>query len=420
MESKTMPPVKILLLGAGNRGMQAYGKNALLNPAMLKIEAVAEPDAAKLKQFQSAHRIPTEKAFSSWEDAFARLPPVDAVIIATQDQMHYEPIMAAMKHNLHILCEKPIVPRLEECREIERASANFSKTFMISHVLKFTAFFSKIKELLDTGKIGRLIGIDMIEHVGHIHYSHSYVRGNWRKSAESSPMILAKSCHDLDILQWLAASPCESLSSDGALHYFTEANAPAGAPLRCLDGCPHMAACPFYAPKTYLTGHTGWPVDVITTDLSMEGRFAALETGPYGRCVFHCDNDVVDHQTVSMRFANGVKVNFIMTAFSAAIHRSISLFGTAGEITGDMEENKICVSEFASANKEVIELGRTSGTHSGGDAGLLTAFARTIREGGGDGRNMIRNSFESHYMAFAAEQSRLEGRVVDLKSLRGR
>jgi predicted dehydrogenase len=412
-------PVKALLLGAGNRGLKAYAKHAVTNPATLKIEAVAEPDAAKREQIQGECRLPPEGLFASWEEAFACLPPVDAVIIATQDKMHYEPIVAAMKHNLHILCEKPIVPRLEECREIERLSADFTKVFMISHVLKYTSFFSKIKELLDAGKIGALVGINLIEHVGHIHHSHSFVRGNWRNSTESSPMILAKSCHDMDMLHWLAGSPCESLSSDGALHYFTEAKAPASAPQRCLDGCPHMATCPFYAPKIYLTDFTGWPVDVITTDLSMEGRLKALKTGPYGRCVFHCDNDVVDHQTVSMRFSNGVKANFTMTAFSAEIHRSISLFGTAGEISGDMEENKICIKEFATGTSYLIEPGKMAGAHSGGDAGLLTAFARLIMEGNGDSRNMIRNSFESHYMAFAAEQSRLEGaKTIKLASFR--
>ena len=414
-----MKPVNTLLLGAGSRGTGTYAAYARQNPAMLKITAIAEPNAARREKIAVEHRIPAEHVFASWEGAFAKLPAgLDAVIIATQDQMHLEPIMAAIKHNLHILCEKPIVPRLEECHKIESTAAAYSKVFMIAHVLKYTAFFSKIKELLSSGKIGRLIGIDLIEHVGHIHFSHSFVRGNWRNLDVSSPMILAKSCHDMDILHWLAASSCESLHSYGDLHYFKKENAPQGAPPRCLDGCPHMGDCPYFAPKIYLTNYTGWPVDVIATDLSFEGRLTALEKGPYGRCVFQCDNDVVDHQTVSMRFANGVTANFTMTGFSMEIHRSVSLFGTAGEINGDMEANTIKISDFSSTNTEIIELGQQMGGHSGGDSRFITDFVNMVRDGTGDSRNMIQYSFESHYMAFAAEQSRLEGKPIRLEEFK--
>ena len=416
-----MEPVSILLLGAGSRGKDTYAEYARQNPSMLKVAAVAEPDAVKREKIQNEHHIPSEFVYQSWEEAFACLPPhLDGVIIATMDQMHREPIIAAMKQNLHILCEKPIVPTPEECREIELLSAGFTKVFMICHVLKYTPFFINIKKLLAAGKIGTLIGIDLIENVGHIHQSHSYVRGNWRNSKKSSPMILAKSCHDMDILHWLAGAPCESLSSNGALHYFTEANAPDGAPRRCLDGCPHTGCCPYYAPKIYLADN--WMANMISGDLSMEGRLEALKTGPYGKCVFHCDNDVVDHQTVTMRFTNGVKANFTMSAFTAQTHRSITLFGTTGEICGDMEANTICLSEFATGNSGLIQPGKVTGGHSGGDTGLLTGFVNLVRSSSldaADTRNMIRNSFESHYMAFAAEQSRLEeSRTIKLDGFR--
>ena len=409
-----MKPVNVLLLGAGSRGMYNYAEYARKNPGMLKIVSIAEPDTAKREKVQQEHGIPEEFVFSSWEDAFNRLdktglPEVEAVIIATQDNMHLGPIETAMKHNLHILCEKPIVPHSDECRHIESKTTGYSKVFMIAHVLKYTAFFSTIKNIISSGKIGRLIGMDLIEHVGNIHCSHSYVRGNWRNNAESSPMILAKSCHDMDILYWLAGSPCESLNSYGDLHYFVKENAPQGAPQRCLDGCPHSVVCPYFAPKIYLNGNTGWPVSVITTDLSTAGILAALESGPYGRCVFHCDNDVVDHQTVSVRFANGVTANFIMSGFTKKMHRSVSLFGTAGEITGDMETSTIKVNEFSSGNTETVDLGNQAGGHSGGDRRFITNFVNMVRDGSGDDRNIVRNSFESHYMAFAAEKSRLEG-----------
>jgi predicted dehydrogenase len=405
-----MEPVKAVLLGAGSRGTYAYGEYARANPKMLKIIAAAEPNEAKRNKIQADHGIPKDRVFADWNEAFDKLPEdAEGVIIATQDKMHAGPLARAMARNLNILCEKPIVPTFAECREIEEKSAGFTKVFMIGHVLKYTSFFSKIKELLESGRIGKLIGINLEEHVGHIHISHSFVRGNWRNTAESSPMILAKSCHDMDILHWLAGAPCESLSSYGNLHYFKKENAPADAPLRCLDGCPHQTECPYHASKIYLGGNTGWPVNVIATDLSIEGRIAALETGPYGRCVFHCDNDVVDHQTASMRFANGVLATFTMSGFTMEITRNIALFGTKGEISGNLEAERITLKDFPSKTIEDIRLGASVGGHSGGDVNLITDFVRMVRGKNGAGRSSVEHSFESHYMAFGADYSRLNG-----------
>ena len=419
-----MKPVKTLLLGAGSRGMFTFGRFAAMNPAMLQIAAVAEPVEEKRLRMREEHGIPSECLFKSWEDAFAcfanaKQPPVEAVIIATQDKMHLEPLLRAMKENVHIICEKPIVPALEECHAIEKAASGYNKICMVPHVLKYTPFFSRIKELLNSGRIGRLIGINLIENVGHIHISHSFVRGNWRNSAESSPMILAKSCHDMDMLAWLAGSPCESLSSYGALNYFKAENAPKGAPARCLDGCPAMNTCPYHVSKIYLGPNTDWPTRVISTDLSYKGRLKALEEGPYGRCVFHCDNDVVDHQTVNIRFANGVYAGFTMSGFTMDIHRNLTLFGTAGEITGDMEDSKIVIKDFISGNIETIDVAEFVGGHSGGDAGFIRDFVACVRDSGGAGRTLFKDSFESHYMAFAAEASRLAGgKMVKLEDFR--
>jgi predicted dehydrogenase len=410
-----MNPVKAVLLGAGNRGGFVYAEYARINPGMLSIAAVAEPDDVKRERVRARHGIPAEYAFRSWEDVFTRLPPADAVIIATQDKMHGGAVIKALENNLHILCEKPIVPTLEECRVIERKTASFGKVFMVAHVLKYTSFFSKIKEILDAGGIGRLIGIDLIEFTGHVHYSHSFCRGAWRSKAESSPMILAKSCHDLDMLHWLAGAPCESLSSYGALNFFKSENAPKDAPRRCLDGCPWMTECPYYAPKIYLGPNTGWPVNVITTDLSLEGRAKALETGPYGRCVFYCDNDVVDHQTVTAKFSNGVTATFTMSGFTRDIHRGITLFGTRGEIDGDLEENAIRVKDFSTGHIDTVSLAAPEGGHSGGDFNFISDFVRMVRDKNGTGKNAAAGSFESHYMAFAAEESRLDsGKRISL------
>jgi predicted dehydrogenase len=404
-----MKVVNVLLLGAGNRGMYAYGAYAKMNPAMMRIAAVAEPDSAKRRKMQEEHHISDALAFKTWEDAFDRFPDVDAVIIATQDKMHVEPLVRAMEKKKHILCEKPVVSLPGEIGIIEKAAAGFNGVFMTGYVLQYTPFFSRIKALIEGGRIGKLVGIDLVENTGHIHMSHSFVRGNWRNKNESSCMILAKSCHDMDMLAWLSGSSCASLSSSGKLNYFKAENAPEGAPPRCLDGCPHMGTCPYHVSKIYLTNDTGWPTNVISTDLSMEGRMKALDEGPYGRCVFHCDNDVVDHQTVLLHFANGVEASFTMSGFTMETHRSITVFGTEAEITGDMEDSRITIKDFSSRNYEEITVAEPAGGHSGGDIGLCTDFVRKIQTGKGGGLGSVRQCLESHYMAFAAEESRLKG-----------
>jgi predicted dehydrogenase len=420
-----MEPVKAALIGAGDRGRYVYAQYAKMNPKAMKIVAVADPDEKRRGIIQAEHKIPGENCFAAWEEAFAKMPAgVDAIIITTPDRLHHGPLAKAMEANYHILCEKAVVPTLEECIEVENAGKNFKKVFMTGYVLRYTPFFIKIKELVEQGRIGKLIGIDAVEHVGHIHMAHSYVRGNWRSLKMSSPMILSKACHDMDYLYWLTGgAACETLSSFGSLNHFKAENAPKGAPERCLDNCPHILTCPYDAAKIYLTGDVGWPTNTISNDLSLEGRIKALESGPYGRCVYHCDNDVVDHQTVAMKFGNGIMVNYTMAAFTMDICRTIALFGTKGELSGVLEENKLIFKEFATRSVETIDVAKPLGSagggsvdgHSGGDFGLITAFVNSVRSGAGskaDGLSTIKQVFESHYMALAAEYSRTHGGCI--------
>jgi predicted dehydrogenase len=244
------------------------------------------------------------------------------------------------------------------------------------------------------------------------------VRGNWRNSNQTSPMILAKSCHDMDILNWLAGAPCTSISSFGSLTHFTKENAPEGAPERCLDGCPVADSCLYYAPKHYLTNNIGWPTATISDDLSMEARVKALQTGPYGRCVYHCDNNVVDHQVVNLEFANEVTAAFTMCAFTEDCERTIKLMGTKGEIRGAMEKFEIEVRDFTSKSRKVISLHNPGGHvgHAGGDFGLVRDFIRLVAsEDQQAGRSSAEISVQSHLMAFAAEKSRLEHKVINMQ-----
>ena len=414
-----MKKVTAVLIGAGQRGAHAYAPYALKHPEELEFVAVAEPIPERREHMQKTYHIPEENCFTSWDELVAQPRMADVALICTQDRMHFEPTMKALELGYHVLLEKPMSPDPKECLEMGAYSEKHQRVFTICHVLRYTPFFQTLKKLLQEGRIGQLISIQHNENVGYWHQAHSFVRGNWRNSKETSPMILAKSCHDMDILLWLAGDHCVSLSSFGDLTHFKKQNAPKGAPLRCTDGCPVEKECPYFAPRLYLTENTGWPTSSISEDVSLEGRKKALEEGPYGRCVYHCDNDVVDHQVVNMQFANDVTAAFTMCAFTNEVSRTLKLMGTKGEIRGAMEKNEIEITDFLTGEKEVITIDPSNSGHGGGDFGLMKDFLEQVRQNGqGESLTSASISVQSHLMAFAAEQSRLQHRVISLKEFK--
>lgn len=412
-----MKKVRVALIGAGLRGVN-YLDYALQHPHELEVVAVAEPVAERRNSFKEKHGIADDMCFEHWDEFFAVSKLAEAVLISTQDKQHFEPTMKALEAGYHVLLEKPMSPDARECMLMGEKASQMNRVFSICHVLRYTNFFSTIRELLQRGTIGQLMSIQHNENVGYWHQAHSFVRGNWRRKDESSPMILAKSCHDLDILLWLADAECVRVSSFGSLSHFKADQAPEGAPLRCLDGCPVSDECLYYAPKQYLTSDTNWPTSAISDDLSYEARYKALLEGPYGRCVYHCDNDVVDHQVVNMEFANSVTAAFTMSAFTRDVSRTLKLMGTKGEIRGAMEKNEIEIIHFGSGKVERISFEDMGGHvgHGGGDMGLIKDFLRLVREDGkSQGLTSAHHSVQSHLMAFAAEQSRMDGTSIRLQ-----
>jgi hypothetical protein len=416
-ERKQMKPVTSILIGAGLRGGYVYSQYALDYPNEFKIVAVAEPDPDRRAIFSKKHNIPKEFQFKSYKDLLKKDKIADCAMVCTQDQMHFEPVITALKKGYHVLCEKPMSPYKDEIIKMGKVAKEYDRILSICHVLRYSPFFSKIKALLVENKIGRLMTIQHIEEVGYWHHAHSFVRGNWRNSEESSPMILQKCCHDMDILLWLADSSCKKISSFGNLSYFSKENAPDGAPLYCMDGCAHYDECPFYAPRFYLE-HSKAIEDgliyAITDYTDSEHIIDALKKGPYGRCVFHSDNTVVDHQTVEIEFCNQVTASFLMTAFTNKCARRIRLMGTKGEIKGDMEAGIIEVTEFINGTNEIIKLHTPTKGHSGSDMNMMKDFVRIIGEGR-KGKTNADISVESHLMALAAEEARLNDVVVDFK-----
>ena len=410
--------MKFVLIGAGSRGM-TYALWAKQHG--MEIAAIAEKRPDRLSSAGDRLGVPEAMRFSDAAPLFAQGKIADAAIIATMDRDHYGHVMQALDCGYDILLEKPISPVPRECIAIEEKANALGRKITVCHVLRYTNFFMQIKEILDSGELGKVVAIKHSENIGSFHMAHSFVRGNWRNDQLSSPIILQKSCHDLDILLWLTGAHCTKVSAFGSLSYFRESNAPAGSSDRCLS-CAVADSCRFDARKAYLPVLGQWPADVVCLEQTEEALMEALKTGPYGRCVYRCDNNVCDHMSILMEFDNGVTATFSLTAQTSACHRNIHIMCEDGEILADDGERRIVVTHHVSSQADtfterVINI-RTNGSgHGGGDAGIMEDFTAVL-SGEKESRSSISRSVESHLMAFAIEQARLTGNVVDMAEYR--
>ncbi len=403
---------KAIMIGAGARGIGVYGDYALHHQDEITFVGVAEPDPVRRGYFALQHRLSLENQFSDYLPILEKERFADVCFICTQDSMHLEPAIMAMEKGYHVFLEKPMAVKPEDCIALEEAATKNGVILMIGHVLRYTEFFSQIKEWLEAKEIGELTAIQHNENVGFWHYAHSYVRGNWRNEALSSPMILAKSCHDLDLLIWFAASHPTKIASFGNLKHFCKKNAPEGSPDYCMNGCPAQDECVFFAPKVYLNAPI-WMKLPVSNDMSDESLLKVLPTSPYGRCVYRCDNDVVDHQSTTIEFENGVTACFTMSAFTNENMRTIKLMGTKGEIRGHMEKNELILAKFGQEPITVRFNGDDIAGHGGGDHGIMHDFVKMVSEGKKLEKADVKASVESHLLAFAAEISRRYDKVVD-------
>lgn len=428
--AESMKQCTVAIAGLGNRGFHTYAQCAERFPEKMRITAVADIRRKRVEMAAKQFGIPGEMCFDSVEEMLKQDRLADIMFICTQDRQHVPQAIAAMKKGYHILLEKPISPELSQCREILRVAEETGRKVIVCHVLRYTPFYGKLKELLDAGTVGEIVSIQHVENVVYWHQAHSFVRGNWRRADETSPMILAKCCHDTDLLLWLSGKHCKAVSSYGGTYLFRPEKAPAGAAARCLDGCLAKENCPYDAEKIYITnkatgvgqGKTGWPCNVVTDIPTVESVREAIAKGPYGRCVYACDNDVVDHQVLNMEMEDGAAFTLTMCAFTSRGGRDTKIMGTMGEIVANLSENTICVMPFGK-EKYVIDVSKLEedfSGHAGGDSRMVEEFLDNV-----SGRaettvrtTSLRDSLESHFVALAAEKSRLEGgRSILLKDV---
>ena len=412
MESRK---VSVAIVGAGNRG---FGFADIISriPQWATVAAVAEPRRDYREAFAAQYRIPSDHVFTDWRELAARPRMCDAVVISTLDQDHVEPAIAFSGQGCHMLLEKPMATTLEDCRRIVRAQAEAGTVTCVCHSLRYNRGFAELKKLVQEGRIGRVITIDQLEQVAWWHQAHSYVRGNWGNTARSTFMLLSKSCHDIDYITWLAGAECQRVHSFGSLSYFTRENAPAGSGERCV-ACPVEPRCAYSALKTYVDCDRGqWPASVVSVEHSREAHLRAVTEGPYGRCVWKCDNDVVDHQVVCLEYDAGVTATFTMTAFTQEGGRRIRVHGTEGEV--EFTEQGMSVRTFADRRTETVAFETEEGGHGGGDARVMVSFIAAVRENNpGLVLTDVRESIRTHAVVFAAELSRRQGRMVAMEEM---
>ena len=409
------------MVGAGNRGHLAYGAFAQRNPELARFVAVVEPDDARRARFADAHRIPAERQFRSWEEIAGRSPLAPALVNATLERHHRASTLALLAAGYDMLLEKPMAPTAEDCLEIASAAEGHGRLLQIAHVLRYAPFFVAVRDIITSGRLGAIVSVDWRENLVYWHFAHSYIRGNWGNTARGGPMILTKCCHDLDLLVWIFGR-CERLSSTGSLTHFTRDAVGPEIPERCTDGCPIAELCPYFAPRVYLNrlreNPASFAVAAITLDRTPEGVMRALETGPYGRCVYRSDNDAVDHQVVLMRFAGGLSVSLTMQGSSHIEGRTIRIDGTRATLLANEARGEMQIHDHRTGEEERIARPRGVGGHGGGDDGLMRAFVGAIQGDRAAVLTSARESVASHLMAFAAERARVRNEVVEMEAFR--
>ena len=403
--------IRIVAIGAGNR-TNKYLEYVRQHPDKVKLVGVVELNDIRRKHVAERFGLEASQCYVDYRDFFKASVQADAVMICTPEDMHFEPTMLAIEAGYHVLLEKPIAQTLEECLAIGEAARKKNVLVSVCHVLRYHPYFMKIKELVDSGELGHIISINHRTSVGVDRTAHGFVRGIWRKEAVTNPMLMSKCCHDIDFLLWLTKTPCRKLTSFGSLRWFKEKNAPEGSADRCID-CRVERTCPFSAIDLYRV-RRDWIANFDvpqgkTIDEVIEDQ---LRYGLYGRCVYRCDNDVVDHQIVSMEMESEVTVNFSMDIFTLKDNRETHISLTEGEIDGD--ETILRVRKFRGATEKVYDFSDIAHTpfHAGADLAIMADFIDAIRTGRRDLVTSIERSVESHRICFEAERSRKELRTI--------
>ena len=411
----------VVVVGAGQRGTR-YAELALQQGT--RVVAVADPNPIRRERLAGMAGLPAERRYQDWADLAAMGRLAAGAVVATPDHLHRDPAVALLGLGYDVLLEKPMAPDAAGAREIVAAADSSGSHLVVAHVLRYQPMTRLVESLLGADGIGEVIAVQHLEPIGDWHFTHSYVRGNWRNERESGPLLLTKACHDIDWLSHIVGARPKRVSSFGGRFEFRPERAPTGAGERCLD-CAVEADCPFSAKRQYLGALDGddpwpWPVSVVTDIHTRDALETALRSGPYGRCVYRCDNDVLDHQVVNIEYGSGVVAGFTLSAFTPMEGRKTRIGGSRGHL--EIGDGRAQLYRFLDRSVETLVPPGLAGDghaadrgHAGGDEGLVRAFVGALADGDWsrvptDGHASLR----SHLVVWAAEEARLSGRVIQL------
>jgi len=408
--------VKVAIVGFGSRG-RMFGRKIMADDNV-QLVAVAEP-VQQSRELALEFGVAPEMLFADADAFFAQGKICDAVFICSQDAQHIDMAMKAMELGYDICLEKPAAVNIEDCIAIRDTANRLGRKVMLTHVLRYAPFYQNIKKLIDDGTLGEIVTINQTENIAYWHFALSYVRGPWRKMADSSCTIIAKCCHDLDIINWLMPSKCTSVSSFGKLFHFCEEKAPEGSAQWCVDCDPKTREnCLYNAYKIYPQRMN---TSVVGGTARLKGRdiYDILDSKEdvIGRCVYHGENDAIDNQVVNMNFDNGATAHLTMTAFSERCYRYIHVHGTKGQIHGDADTGILHLTVYGQGETQIdvnkLTQQSLNDGHGGGDYFLYKDFIDYItNDSPSFTRTTIDDSIESHLMGFKAEESRLAGGKV--------
>ena len=399
-----MKRLRAIVLGAGYRG-RAYAEYAVEHPDQLEIVGVADPVQAEV--------IPAKRYWRDWRDCLNDRPEADVVMVTMPDALHHDPAIVALEAGYHLLLEKPISPTEAECREVVECALRNKRLVVVGHVLRYTAYFAHIKALIESGELGEVVSIAHQESAGFWKVAHSYVRGNWANSKKSSPIILAKCSHDFDLFVWWIGRKCRKVSSFGSIKLFRREMMPRGAASRCVDCPPHIERRCVWSARNMYVDHD--ELKYLFADHSDAAMRRLIEETEYGKCVYQAENDVPDHQAVTMEFEGGATVSHVMTGFTEKNIRTTRIALTHGEIIGDGENLDICRFDGNTVETGVPSVFRlpNRSRHGGGDFNLVSEMIRMLRRNDPDEiRETTEEALQSHLICFAAEKSRLAGGAV--------
>ncbi len=410
-------PVTAIVIGAGSRG-STYAGYARQYPGSLTITGVSDIQEERRIHMAEAHQISGKYRFGDWSEVFKVPKFADAVIISTPDSLHYAPCMKALEMGYDVLLEKPIAQTIQQCYDIQQQAKKYNRIVGVCHVLRYAPYFLAMKNAIDSGAIGEIVSVQHFEPIRYHHMAHSYVRGNWHNSKETTPIILAKSCHDLDIIRLMVNRKCEQVSAFGDLMYYKKEHAPEGSSDRCLN-CRVEEQCPYSALKIYLRDKRYLYVFDLPEDKFLhEGIILEkLKKTNYGKCVFRCNNDQCDRYVVNLKFESGITAAFSMEAHTSSGGRKTRIMGTKGDITGDMKS--FTITDFLTNkqtvwNEDITDLPGYQG-HAGGDWGIVKDFVLAVSNHDENYlSSKIEVSVESHIIGFKAEESRLQNKIATI------